>query len=894
MDLPRSSLRRYFHKACLALIAASSSLIMAAPVTGATTRVQNLSGSWSFRLPHSDPAAASYAKATEWHTAQVPGHVHTDLLAHQLIADPYVGDAEAALQWIGNAAWEYRLQFDLDENIQQARHQDLVFEGIDTFADIYLNGKKIATTDNAFRRWVLPAKSLLKKRQNELRLILHSPIQRLLPQVQAMPFKLAGNYPSPFGDEPRDAMTGNFARKPGYHYGWDWGPRYVSAGIWRAVKIVSYDEVFLQDVHIQQDRLNSQRAELQAKLELQADQETQIDLDLCILDPDGKQILSKNVQTQLGKGHNQLALPLHIDQPRRWYPHGMGEQALYSVRLSIRKGKKIITETTKRTGLRQVELAREKDQWGQAFGFVINGIPVFAKGANVIPFDMFPNRVKPGQIRAILQSAKEANMNMLRLWGGGYYESDAFYDMADELGLMLWQDFMFGGGVVPAYDPKFRENVIAEAREQILRLRSHPSIVLWCGNNEQETAWKDWGIGQKLTEANPIFAAHVWAGYQTLFGKDLREQVTRLGAGVPYWSSSPGNDLADRANDSNNGDKHYWDVWAGSQAIESYLSETPRFMSEFGLQAWPVQSTVDAFAPRSEQSSDSPLIRAHQKFLAGDGNQRLLHYIRANYPEPKTFADFIYLSQLMQAEGIELAALHHRSSKPRTMGSLYWQLNDVWPGASWSGIDYFGHWKALHFHARRFFAPLAVAALHDKGITRISAVSDLLQDQALEWRLRIMDVDGKVLRDERLPLTLTANSAIELAQISDAELPPASKADTTFIVAELIRDGNSIARSIAYLQASKQLALPDPLLEATIVAEADHYRLHLHATKLARAIWLDFGEHQHSLSDNALTLLPGESISLRLDSAQNLTTLRDSLRIRHLAQLQAIPAATSH
>lgn len=878
---------RFVHNSCMALLAASSSLLMLAPAVAASTRVQDLSGTWTFRLLPDDPAAAQHAQATQWRAAQVPGHVHTDLLAHQLIADPYVGDAEAALQWIGNAAWEYKLEFDLDEKNLKSKHQDLVFEGLDTFADIYLNGKKIAATDNTFRRWVLPVKTLLKKRQNELKIILHSPIQRLLPQVQAMPIKLAGNYPSPFGDEPRDAMTGNFARKPGYHYGWDWGPRYVTAGIWRAVKIASYDDLLLQDFHIQQDRLNAQSAELQAKLEVQADKDGQVDLEVRVSDPEGRQIMSRSLHASVKKGRNQISLPLQLDNPRRWYPHGMGEQALYSFALSLKKGKQLITEVKKRTGLRQVELRRDKDQWGQAFGFVINGVPVFAKGANLIPFDMFPNRVKPEQMRAILQSAKDANMNMLRLWGGGYYESDAFYDMADELGLMLWQDFMFGGGVVPGYDKTFRANVVAEAKDQLLRLRSHPSIVLWCGNNEEETAWKDWGIGKKLTEENPIFAEHVWAGYVALFGKDLREQVALYGAGVPYWSSSPSNDLGDKANDSNNGDKHYWDVWAGSQPVESYLSETPRFMSEFGLQAWPVQSTVDAFAPRSEQKIDGPLIRAHQKFLAGEGNQRLLHYIRANYHEPKTFADFIYLSQLMQAEGIELASLHHRSSMPRTMGSLYWQLNDVWPGASWSSVDYFGHWKALHFHARRFFAPVTVAALHDKGITRLSVMSDLLQEQNLAWRLRIMDVHGKALRDETQALKLPANSAMELAQIKDADLPAGADASTAYVVVELMKDGKSIARSIAYLQASKHMQLPDPGLEAKIVAEADHYRLDLRADKLARAVWLDFGEHQASLSDNALTLLPGESISLRLDSAQNLATLRASLRIQHLAQLQA-------
>ena len=319
--------------------------------------------------------------------------------------------------------------------------------------------------------------------------------------------------------------------------------------------------------------------------------------------------------------------------------------------------------------MRTIELTHERDYKGRGFAFAVNGVPVFAKGANLIPFDMFYARVTRAQQLRVLESARDAHMNLLRNWGGGYYESDEFFDLADEMGLMIWQDFMFGGGLSPAYDPAFRANVLAEAGEQVRRLRDHPSLVLWCGNNEVEAGWQNWGWKTQLEKDAPAFAAKVWAGYRQLFGHDLRAVVGEFGGGVPYWSSSPSNDLQGKPDDDDNGDRHYWEVWGGeAKPATAYLEVTPRFMSEYGLQAWPSLRTVATFAQPQEMKIDGPVIRAHQKFLKGDGNTRLLKYVR-EYGEPRDFADFVYLSQVAQAEGIELAALHHRASRPRTMGS---------------------------------------------------------------------------------------------------------------------------------------------------------------------------------------------------------------------------------
>jgi beta-mannosidase len=484
-------------------------------------------------------------------------------------------------------------------------------------------------------------------------------------------------------------------------------------------------------------------------------------------------------------------------------------------------------------------------------------------------------------------------MNFLRSWGGGYYESEDFFDLADELGLLVWQDFMFGGGMPPAYDDAFRANVVLEAREQVRRLRNHPSIALWCGNNEEEIAWKYWGPGKEMTAAAPGFAGKVWQGYVQLFGADLRQVVAEEGGGIAYWASSPGDDLAEVANTPASGDMHYWEVWGNpAHPPVKYLEITPRFMSEYGLQAWPVQRTIDAFAGRAEQGIATPVIEAHQKFLAGKGNERLMQYVGYEFGETTDFASFVYLSQAAQAEGIELAALHHRASRPFTMGSLYWQLNDVWPGASWSSVDWFGRWKALHYHARRFYAPVALAALRDAGgRTAVSLLNDRTRAVRGTLRLRVMSLDGKVLRDERKPVELAPLSAAKVADYLDAELLDGADPRTTVAVFELQPEGEPASRGVVYFRAAREMEWPDPGLRTALRRDGDGVVLDLHADKFARAVWLDAGNLDADFSDNALTLLPGESVTLRLSGKAGLAALRQSLRVQSLAGVRMFTKA---
>jgi beta-mannosidase len=844
---------------------------------------------WSFRLLPGNAQLAAHAEAARWRAAAVPGTVHTDLLAHRLIPDPYVGAPEAGLQWIGLADWEYRTRFDVPRTALQAARSDLVFEGLDTYAEVWLNGVKLLDADNAFRTWRVPVQGKLRASGNALRIVFRSPIAALLPSVLAMPHKLAGNYPSPYGDEPKDAMTANFVRKPGYHYGWDWGPRYVTAGIWKPVVLQSWDAVRIDSLQLRQDRVDAARADVKAIASLDAVRGGEFDLRLWQTAPDGKRLLAAQRRVALHAGANRIELPVHVERPQRWFPNGYGAQPLYRYELDVGAGEAVIASTSVRTGLRSIELRREPDAEGRSFYFVVNGIPVFAKGANTIPFDMFQPRVSKAQLRRVLQSAVDANMNFLRSWGGGYYESDDFFDLADELGLLVWQDFMFGGGMQPAYDDAFRANVVAEARDNVRRLRNHPSLALWCGNNEEEIAWKYWGPGKEMMAAAPGFAKKVWDGYVQLFGSDLRKVVAEEGGGTAYWASSPGDDLADAANTPASGDMHYWEVWGNPAHPPSrYLEITPRFMSEYGLQAWPVQRTVDAFAKRGEQGIATPVIEAHQKFLAGKGNERLMKYVDYEFGSTADFATFVYLGQAAQAEGIEVAALHHRASRPFTMGSLYWQLNDVWPGASWSSVDWFGRWKALQFHARRFYAPVAVAALRrPDGNTVVSLLNDRTRPVRGVLRLRVMELGGKLLRDERTPVELAPLSAAKVADYTDAALLGNADPASTVAVFDLAVEREPASRGVVYFKAAKDMAWPAPALDAQLRpdgdGDGDGYALDLHAATLARAVWVDFGDADAELSDNALTLLPGESLSLHVASRAPLATLRKALRVRTVA-----------
>ena len=807
--------------------------------------------------------------------------VQTDLLQVGLIPDPFFGDNEKQLQWIGLTDWEYRTEFAVDATMLRRKHIDLVFDGLDTFAEVTLNGRALLHTDNMFRTWRAEAKPLLKPGNNVLTVLFRSPINTMTPVVAALPYILPGTGFEAFDRDNGIFPVSQYLRKSPYQFGWDWAPKFVTQGIWRPVRLEMWDELRIVDLHIEQRSVTKARALASAEVELEASAAMKADFQIRVVAPNSMVSIVRQKGVTLDSGENRISIPLRIASPALWYPNGYGRQDRYSVSVVVVNATGIaIARAQVKTGFRSVELRRDPDKWGTSFEFVINGIPVFAQGANVVPFDSFPSRVTLAQQRRILQSARDSNLNLIRMWGGGYYESDAFYDLCDELGLMVWQEFIFGGAMVPG-DLAFQNNVRDEAVEQVKRLRNHPSLVLWCGNNEVETAWTSWGDRKQFQKSvTQDQRERVWQDYVVMFRDILKGAVTEYGNGVPYWSSSPSANFEDKANNYTNGDMHYWSVWSGKgEPIEEYGNQAPRFMSEYGFQSMPDLRTVRAFAGDNQDVASAPMLN-HERYV--HGFDRMQKYLEEYYHPPRDFAAFVYLSQVMQAEAIKIAAEHLRSEMPQTMGSIYWQLNDCWPVASWSSIDYFGRWKALQYYARRFYAPVLVAPVFKDDRITVHIVSNRQSGFPAELKLRLMDMHGKILVEKRQSITVAALGSTAAMDLSMHNLAGFDAANT-FAVVELNQGREQVARNVLYFARPREINLPAAQLTTEIVAYQKGYVVRVSSNTLARVVAISFGDIDAELSDNYFDLLPGESVSVHIDSKSNLATLKAAMRVISLS-----------
>jgi len=574
-------------------------------------------------------------------------------------------------------------------------------------------------------------------------------------------------------------------------------------------------------------------------------------------------------------GRNNLDLPIEIRQPKLWYPAGYGDQPLYEFTASVGTGEQAAEERTVKAGLRSIVLHRELDKWGRSFEFIVNGIPVFAKGADVIPFDSFPNRVTTADYRRILQSARDANMNMIRHWGGGYYETDEFYAICDELGIMVWQDFMFGNDWQPG-TYAFKQNVEAEAEDQVRRLRNHPSIVLWCGNNETEGSF-NWGERGALP-AN--VRMQMQQDYLTVFSGILPRVVARLDSETPYWPSSPSADYEALSDHYQSGDAHDWSVWHGRVPFTEYEKHHWRFVTEYGFQSFPELRTVESFTqPEDRANIFTPVMLAHQK--NNEGNSIIHDYIAKDYPEPKDFPSFLYVSQVLQAEGIKIGTENWRRSRPETMGTLFWQLNDCWPVASWSSIDSFGRWKALQYYARRFYAPTLVSPHLEEGVLKVYVVSDKVKAEPATLRVRLMNFDGKVLLEESRSVDVAPLASKVYLEWPMKRMTDAGAADTSrvFVSAELLAGNEPISRNLAYLAPVKEIHLKSALLKVEATGANGSYKIRVSSPVLARSVYLAFGNLDVTLSDNYFDLLPGESIEIAATSKASLAELQAQLKV---------------
>ncbi|HEX8734605.1 MAG TPA: glycoside hydrolase family 2 protein [Pyrinomonadaceae bacterium] len=802
---------------------------------------------------------------SDWRPATVPGSIHTDLLANKLIEDPFYRDNEKNLQWIGKTDWEYETAFQISPEMLGRRNLEIVFEGLDTYADVFLNDKPILDADNMFRTWRVNIKNAAKPGENVLRIRFRSPINEILPLMKKLDYELPA-----VNDQ--GEKTSPYTRKAPYQYGWDWGPRFVTSGVWKPVNLVVWDDARIEDLHIKQNKLLKETADLTAVVEVVASNSVEATLEIENLN-DKQTVATRAIK--LNPGVNKIELDFALKNPRLWYPVGLGEQALYNFKARVFVNKKQLDERTKRTGLRHLELRQKPDRHGISFEFIVNGIPVFGRGANWIPADIFPARVTKEKYKNLLTSLREANMNMIRVWGGGIYEDDYFYDLADEMGLLIWQDFMFACSMYPG-DEKFLQNVRYEAIDNIKRLRNHPSIVLWCGNNEIETAWAHWGWKERLPN-------HLWDDYLKLFVRLLGEVTAQYDSSRPYWQSSPSSNFQADSDSQKIGDTHYWEVWHAEKPYTEYEKQFPRFMSEYGFQSFPELETVKTYTTEEDRKSiETPVMLAHQRHPRG--NQLVRQYMLREYKEPKDFESFLYVSQVLQAQGIKIGAEHFRRISPRNMGSLYWQANDCWQVASWSAMDYFGRWKALMYYTKRFYEPLLISPHVDEGRMNFYVVSDFPETKKAELAWRLIDLSGQELKAKTIDLTIEPLKGKSYAGVPVEEMLSGADAGSVVLLAELKSGGRTVSTNQYYFKPFKEMAFPKPDIKTEISPVANGFKIKIFSDKVARAVYL-YGFTEGFFADNYFDLIPGKPLEIEYRAARKMSIdeFRRKLKVRSLA-----------
>ncbi|MBL7808381.1 MAG: glycoside hydrolase family 2 protein [Saprospiraceae bacterium] len=806
-------------------------------------------GQWEFRQ----------VGKPDWKPVKVPVSVHTALLQNGMIEDPFWRDNEEKLQWIEKEDWEFQSTFDVSPETLAKKHVELIFKGLDTYAQVFLNDSLIMETDNMFRTWRVEAKRFLKPTGNTLHIYFESPLKKTDDAWKNLGYELPGG---------QRVMS----RKAQFHYGWDWGPRFVGAGILQKPQLEAWDDILIENMYITTQSVDPEKARMVARFRYRSD----LKFPVVVQFKEGKR---KSVEDRIiWPGTHADSVTYDVENPKLWWCAGMGEPHLYDFTIEIKKGAQTVERQDVRMGIRKIELVTEKDAKGETFYFRLNGKPVFAKGANYIPQDIFQDRVDPLRTKKLLDDVVAGNMNMLRVWGGGIYEDETFYQLCDARGILVWQDFMYACALYPG-NGRFLKTAALEALEQIERLRQHPSIALWCGNNENDEAWHNWGWQMQFTEAQ---RTQLWREYKLLYSDILRTYVENNAGGVPYWESSP---RYGRANPKSltEGDSHYWGVWHDEEPFEILNKKVPRFMSEYGFQSFPEWRTIQSFTEPEDRKLDSKVMLLHQKHPRG--NALIAEYMKRDFRNPKNFEDFVYVSQLLQAEGMRTGFEAQRRHKPYCMGTLYWQLNDVWPVASWSSIDNYGRWKALHYYAREAFSPVAVLPYLDGDKLKIYGVNDLADSLKVTLHIHAYTFEGSNVIDFNLPdLQLHTDSSKLLWEGTLKGLLNGKKAENCVIELQLTDPTESKVYSIRnyYAVPSKKMNLPNPGLRITSVDKVEMgYQLRLETKNLAKNVYLQTDE-EGFFSHNYFDLLPDKTIQVLFKTTKELPDPKKAFRVKTL------------
>ena len=816
---------------------------------------------------------------------KVPGSVFETLIDNEVIEDPFYGLREHEVSWVYESDWIYETEFDLEPDFLEHKVILLRFNGLDTISEVILNGDNLGSTNNMFVKYDFRVKSKLRSKGNRLTVKFKSPTIKAREEKEKCGINLNTGYA---------AIPGvPYLRKAQYSFGWDWGPKLPDIGIWKPVELIGYDSIKIDSIYITQKLyynknlnesselkditdLGVMSADLTIEINLESDLSTSklknYSLKVDLKAPDGKLFTHE-------KSINILApkVEFTIEYPYLWWTHDLGTPYLYDLSVIISKNG-MIDSLKQKVGIREIRLIQNADEWGESFYFMLNGVPIFAKGANWIPVDSFiPRGKKRGLYQSNLVNAKEANMNMIRVWGGGIYEDDLFYDTCDELGILIWQDFPFACAVYP-HDEEFIENFKVEATQNMKRLRNHPSLALWCGNNEIEWLWK-WELHNAgITQDNKI--NEFKSGYLTVIEKILPELIITYDPNHPYWPSSPSNGFVgdslgtQNSNSPDIGDSHFWDVWHRNKPFRAYRKFNSRFMSEFGYESFPSIKTIEEICPTDQFDFFSPIMENHQKNSAG--NKKILDYMKKRFEIPLEFENQVILSQITQAEAIQYGVEHWRRNRNdfHCMGALYWQLNDCWPVTSWSSLDYHGRWKALHYFAKRFYQNVFASIKEDKNSVEFWVTNDLKEKKSVIFEWKMFNSESNKIHDDVYevdipPLSSKMVGTLDVNKINEV----IENLHDHIIFYQLKTDDEKkliIDQGMKLFDAPKKFNLQDPSIkwDIKIIKDEDLTELNVEIKVsnefIALFVFLDSEEYDFVASDNFFSMGPNEARIIKL------------------------------
>ncbi len=806
--------------------------------------VKTLNGKWLFKQ----------ADKSDWKDATVPGCNFLDLMNNNVIPDPFIGLNEANVTWVGDKDWAYKRSFEISDDDLKFNDILLNCKMLDTLCDVFINGNLIFKGDNCFKAFSRSVKNAVKAGENEIQIIFYSPVNFVKEKYKQCP--------SPMNSNGLNGIV--HIRKPQCHFGWDWGPVLPCSGITKDIELEFVDRGRIDYLKAEQS-LKDNKAVIKVRADI-------TDYDPCtceitLICPNGEELSTKGNTAEFT-----------VENPELWWTRelsGREKQPLYTVKAVLYHHDKPIDEAEKKIGIRTIELNRERDEYGQNFQFRLNGVPLFIKGANYIPPDSFITRFDDKKLNYLLDAAQFANMNMIRVWGGGYYESDEFYQACDERGILVWQDFQFACQAYPFFDHAFLDNVKAEIEYNVKRLCHHPSLAVWNGNNEIEDMHMAWAHMTKYV---------TWT--EKFFWQMLEPEIRKYDSQTPYTPGSPIGISHNKGVYSDNvGDTHLWGVWHGLQPMNYYRRRMTRFCSEFGFESLPDIKAVEQFAEPGDYALDSEVFKAHQK--CASGNDKMVYYIASRFNLPKNFEDYIYLSQVTQNECIADATEHWRRNKGRCNGSMYWQFNDCWGVCSWSGIDYYGNYKALQYGARHFNAPLSVSLENTEESIKIFVLNDFNKRQNAEVEYGIFDFENGTLEKHKTAIEMNALENRLAFTLSVNEIKRVYPYRRAGIYAKLFQNGKLIHQKIVLLDKEKKLSIPKAKLKTKIIIEKNRLRINIKTDCFARLVRVCSSKSVMPFSDNYFDILPNETkeITIPADDSMTLRELAESIRVSSLCNI---------